>query len=152
VQAGPCTVPLAHAEGRAWFTPAELDGLADEARLIVAHGGPGSLFLAWDRGRTPVVVPRRPELGEHVDDHQVRFASGLGDRAVVVDDPATLAEVIRSRAAVLSMRRAPSPDRGEPFLHAFAGLVDDLVQRRRARPGLRGRLRHLLSSLGSPRR
>ena len=31
----------------------------------------------------PIVVPRRPELGEHVDDHQVRLAKMLAERGQV---------------------------------------------------------------------
>jgi UDP-N-acetylglucosamine transferase subunit ALG13 len=31
----------------------------------------------------PVVVPRRPEFGEHVDNHQVLFCTRLSDKKLV---------------------------------------------------------------------
>jgi UDP-N-acetylglucosamine transferase subunit ALG13 len=51
------------------------------ADAIVCHGGPATIVEARDAGHLPIVVPRRASLGEHVDDHQVRFAAlvcGLG--------------------------------------------------------------------------
>lgn len=61
--------------------------LMSRATVVVSHGGPATIMDARDNGRRPVVVPRDPELGEHVDGHQQRFARFLNDRNQV-----TLAE------------------------------------------------------------
>jgi len=58
----------------------ELAALMDAAARIVTHGGPGSILQVLARGRRPIVVPRDPSLGEHVDDHQQRFVAWLADR------------------------------------------------------------------------
>lgn len=64
---------------------------ADSA-VVVSHGGPSTVMDARMVGRLPLVVARDPDLGEHVDDHQQRFARHL-DRhglARVADDRASL--------------------------------------------------------------
>jgi UDP-N-acetylglucosamine transferase subunit ALG13 len=53
---------------------------ARTARAVITHGGPASIALALAAGHSPVVVPRDPALGEHVDDHQLRFAALLAER------------------------------------------------------------------------
>lgn len=79
----------------------ELASLARQASAIVTHGGPGSITLALTAGRRPIVVPRDPAFGEHVDDHQVRFARWLATRRpiLVVEDPATGLEAALHEAA-----------------------------------------------------
>ncbi|MFV0526051.1 MAG: glycosyltransferase [Acidimicrobiales bacterium] len=47
------------------------------AVAVVTHGGPSTVMDARAMGRLPIVVPRRPERGEHVDEHQIRFAAHL---------------------------------------------------------------------------
>ena len=53
------------------------------AKAIVSHGGPATIMDARAAGRVPIVVPRRQKLGEHVDDHQVRFTTLLDQRGEV---------------------------------------------------------------------
>jgi len=36
--------------------------------------------LCLGEGKMPIVVPRRKEFGEHVDNHQVKFASMLAQK------------------------------------------------------------------------
>lgn len=131
VQWGTARAPRV-AAGEAWLTPERLEALADEAQVIVTHAGPASLFLAWDRGLLPVVVPRQPDLGEHVDDHQLRFAEHLGGRALVVLDTSRLHEAVAT--ARDTVRGAePRSDRREEFSRRLAALGDALVTGARAR-------------------
>jgi UDP-N-acetylglucosamine transferase subunit ALG13 len=53
------------------------------AAVIVSHGGPATIMDARAARRVPIVVPRRRELGEHVDDHQVRFTMLLDERGEI---------------------------------------------------------------------
>ena len=48
-----------------------------EARIVITHGGPGSIMLPLSMGKIPIVIPRRAEFNEHVDNHQVDFAKRL---------------------------------------------------------------------------
>lgn len=48
-----------------------------KARIIITHGGPGSIFAALQMGKIPVVVPRDPQFSEHVDGHQIDFVKRM---------------------------------------------------------------------------
>ena len=61
----------------------EMQARIRSAKAIVSHGGPATIMDARAAGRIPIVVPRRKALGEHVDDHQVRFAVLLDERGQV---------------------------------------------------------------------
>ena len=81
VQRGVSGVDLPHCEVVDVVPPARLAEWMREARVVVMHAGSSSFLQARAYGRTPIVVPRRPEHREHVDDHQLRFAATLGDEA-----------------------------------------------------------------------
>lgn len=73
--------------------PERFVALLRDARVVVLHGGSSSFLQARALGRVPIVVPRRPEHGEHVDDHQVRFARSVMSQARVVEPEGLLAAV-----------------------------------------------------------
>ncbi len=79
------------------FLPfAELKELVCEARVVVTHGGVGSILLALANGKRPYVVPRRRAFGETVDDHQLESSRRFAEAGLVtlVEDPESLAETI----------------------------------------------------------
>lgn len=49
------------------------------AKLVIAHGGVGTMLLCHRYGVPEVMVPRRQALGENVDDHQVDFAEYVAE-------------------------------------------------------------------------
>lgn len=54
------------------------------ADVVVCHGGPTTIAEVRRSGRRPLVVPRSPTHGEHVDDHQVLFARRLAASGLVL--------------------------------------------------------------------
>lgn len=50
------------------------------ARIIITHGGPASFIMPLQIGKIPIVVPRRHEFNEHVNNHQVDFAKTVAKR------------------------------------------------------------------------
>lgn len=77
------SIPPARAGGAAYLDHAELDRLLGRVRVVVSHGGPSTIAEARRHGHLPLVVPRDPACGEHVDDHQQRFARRLGSAGLV---------------------------------------------------------------------
>ncbi|MCY0905710.1 glycosyltransferase [Arthrobacter sp. H14-L1] len=73
VQYGHSAAP-AVAAGSSFFSPGLLDGLMGTSDIVIMHGGPASISEARAAGHLPLVLPRDPQFGEHVDDHQQRFA------------------------------------------------------------------------------
>lgn len=59
------------------------------SRSVIAHAGVGSIMSALGLGLRPIVIARRSELGEHVDDHQLQIATELGARGLVIPALAT---------------------------------------------------------------
>lgn len=72
------TAGPAHADGAALIPVQDLRDRFARARVVVCHGGPATIMDAVDAGHRPIVVPRDPARGEHVDDHQQLFARRLG--------------------------------------------------------------------------
>ncbi len=60
-----------------------LQELFETSDVIVTHGGPATITEARRHGHRPIVVPRDPTLGEHVDNHQQLFSRRLGAAGVV---------------------------------------------------------------------
>lgn len=142
VQRGESAAPT-HADSEVMFGYDEVIALMTGARIVVAQGGPATMMDARSVGHRPVVVPRHGTLGEHVDDHQVRFSAWMADRDLIhlADDEDTYRSMLDRAAADADAFRIP-PDAGgvDDTLAAFATLVDPLVvagRRRRTRKGRR---------------
>ena len=58
----------------------EMIKLVDEARIVITHGGPSSFIMPLQIGKIPIVVPRRKKYDEHVNNHQVEFATAVKER------------------------------------------------------------------------
>lgn len=56
------------------------EALFARARLVVGHAGIGTVLSARRHGRPLVAMPRRADLGEHRNDHQMATARELADR------------------------------------------------------------------------
>ena len=127
VQYGGCPEALACARGAPYFRASEIRELIGEARVVVTHGGPGTIREVLLAGKVPVVVPRDPAHGEHVDDHQLVYA----------------AHVARLGRAVLC-----EPERLPDFLQSFVPLPAPPL------PDLTGNRRRLVDALDAllPRR
>jgi len=128
-QVGPATLALPHCEVHTSWSPGELERRMDEARIVVLHGGTSVFLAARALGRRPIVVPRRPEHGEHVDDHQVRFVRALPTAEAVRAEPGTLLDAV---VAFTEQRPAAvdPEERSRVFAERLAALVDSLPRRR----------------------
>lgn len=102
------------------------------ADAVVSHGGPGTIMAAREAGRVPIVVPRLPGLGEHVDDHQVRFARRMADRGQihVAGNARVLGELLeQALAGDASFLTSAGPNDGvAETVRRFGDLVEGIVQ------------------------
>jgi len=48
-----------------------------KADIVVCHAGVGSTILSLNLGKVPIIFPRKHELGEHLDNHQMEFAKKM---------------------------------------------------------------------------
>jgi UDP-N-acetylglucosamine transferase subunit ALG13 len=137
VQFGTSRPPVV-AEGFDVVPVEALEALFADATIVVCHGGPGTIMGARSAGLVPLVVARRSDLGEHVDDHQVRFVARMAAAGQVraVDDRGTFDELLDQAIEGGSGFRF---DRGENESLArsvarLGALVEDLVEGRAKRP------------------
>lgn len=135
------TPPPAGLDAVEFMAPDELASLFARASAVVTHGGPSSIMEARAHGHVPIVVARDPDLGEHVDGHQLRFVSRVGEDGLVraVQTPDALAEVLDASVAQ-GPPTEPCPDRPEAVasVERIAELLDELIEshttsRRKAR-------------------
>ena len=67
----------------------EMQQYIKNARIVVTHGGPASFLNVLSFNKIPIVVPRRKEFNEHINDHQFEFAKQVEERMkniIVADD------------------------------------------------------------------
>ncbi len=112
VQFGPARPPAGVARSEAYMPFNEMLECFAEADTVITHAGVGSILCARRAGHVPLVVPRRRDLGEHVDDHQAELTRGLETRgtAIAVWDTDALADQVKSappRRSHLESTEAP---------------------------------------------
>lgn len=128
VQRGTAEV-TSHAASHDLIPHNELCRLFGSALAVVVHGGPSTIMDARAAGRVPIVLPRNPDFGEHVDDHQLRFGQHLQANAL-----ARLASDVEHVDGLL-IEALVDPDAFRvdidagvsPGIAAFGQVVDDLL-------------------------
>jgi len=55
-----------------------------KARMVITHGGPGSIMSALYNRKIPIAVPRQKSYAEHVDDHQIHFVRMLEENGRII--------------------------------------------------------------------
>lgn len=131
IQSGYTKVPAPHCTVQAMMDFDTLQEHMARARIVITHGGPASIMQAFAHGKVPIVVPRQSAFGEHVDDHQVRFARKIADRVIVVTDIAELDAAIREHAARVAHLpgQAAGPERARAFAEKFDALCERVLRR-----------------------
>lgn len=75
----------------------EMDRLYDEARIIIAHAGTGSIIQGVKKGKRVIAVPRLEKFGEHNDDHQLEIVAQFGQAGHIIgtEGPDDLEEALK---------------------------------------------------------
>lgn len=55
-----------------------------DSRIIITHGGTGSIMGAVKEGKKVIAVPRLSRYGEHVDDHQEQIIKQLIKERIIM--------------------------------------------------------------------
>lgn len=97
----------------------------DRAEIVIAHAGVGTVLLALSRGKIPVIFPRRPEFGEHLDDHQVEFArraAGAG-KVLSAEETGELINLARNFDSASAARPSPGESLKENLIQYLRRVV-----------------------------
>lgn len=111
----------------------ELVAAMAQADAVVLQGGPAGIVDARSVGRLPIVVPRRPDLGEHVDGHQLTFARWMAERRQVLlaESAEELHRLLDEVLADPAVGRVSEHRDVSAAVRAFADVVDPLFEPRR---------------------
>jgi UDP-N-acetylglucosamine transferase subunit ALG13 len=67
-------------EYRKFLPEEERNKILKTAKLVITHGGAGSIIDVLSTGKKPIVVPRLKELGEHINNHQLDLCKKLEEQ------------------------------------------------------------------------
>jgi UDP-N-acetylglucosamine transferase subunit ALG13 len=81
-----------------FLKPEEFKRFIADASVIICHGGAGTLLDVISAGKKPIVVPRRKEHGEIVDNHQLELVEKLAsfDRILTAESEQDMRTALRS--------------------------------------------------------
>ena len=103
----------------------------NKARVVVTHGGPSSFIMPLQIGKIPIVVPRKYEFNEHVNDHQVDFCNQVAKRQgniIVVEEVNQLEDVLdRYGEIVGSLNKNGLTSNNEKFCEEFEKIMNRLL-------------------------
>lgn len=134
IQTGFSTYEPKHCTYKNLFPFDKMEDYVAKARIIITHGGPSSFIMPLQYGKTPIVVPRRVEFDEHVNNHQLEFCKAVSKRMgtiVVVEDIEKLKDVILDYDSIISSISSDIQTNNRKFNENFAKVVDDLFKDKR---------------------
>lgn len=79
-QTGPSDYRSQHICTEKFVDPTEFRKRVKSASVVIAHAGMGSIITALELGKQIIVMPRRANLGEHRNDHQVATAKRFAEQ------------------------------------------------------------------------
>ena len=83
IQTGYSTYEPKHCSFQKLLPYPEMERHIAEARIIITHGGPASFISALQVGKIPIVVPRKSDLNEHVNDHQKQIVENFHNQGYI---------------------------------------------------------------------
>jgi UDP-N-acetylglucosamine transferase subunit ALG13 len=121
--------PPAYARYNKFVPYEDIRSAMNDADVIVSHAGPGSVLMAENVGHRPVVVPRRKEFGEAVDNHQVVFARWLSSNRIahVAEDEVGFQHALAQVVAAGRFRRPQGFGHSRDVALRFGQLMDELL-------------------------
>lgn len=125
-QIGRSALTPTHITWSHFCTPAELARAYDDADAIVGHAGTGTIFAALERRKALLVMPRRADLLETRNDHQLATAKRFAELAgvAVAWDEVELAARLATARFALPSRMLPERASG-PLTRAIATFIDE---------------------------
>lgn len=83
-QTGSTDTTMLPIDGVQRVSNSEMNTRMRDADVVISHAGTGVALSALAAGKFPILVPRRPEFDEHVDNHQVQIAQDLDERGLAL--------------------------------------------------------------------
>ena len=101
----------------------------NDARIIITHGGPASFISALSINKIPIVVPRKEELNEHVNNHQLEFSKEVAKRMnniIVAENDEELINSILNYNKIVKKMNSSNYSNNKRFCEALLKEIDDI--------------------------
>ena len=101
-----------------------------DAKIVITHGGPASFIMPLQVGKSPIVVPRQHQFGEHVNNHQVEFARNVARKMgtiILVEEIANLGEIITNYNQLIAGMRHGMNSNNAKFCEELEKIVGDMM-------------------------
>ena len=131
VQKGYTNYKLQNCESYKLLGYDEMKKYIEEARVVITHGGPASFMSPLAIGKTPIVVPRKKQFNEHVNDHQLLFAREVEKRMkniiVVEDEEKIINAIVEYNSKVEKLRKKNNCNNAN-FCNRLSEEINDLFE------------------------
>lgn len=131
IQTGYSTYEPKHCIWKKMFTYKEMNMYIEKARIVITHGGPSSFMAPLQIGKIPIVVSRRKEYGEHINNHQLRFCREVATRygnIIEVEDIKELSKIIEKYDEIITGMKNNLESNNYKFCSEFEKIIDELFK------------------------
>ena len=130
IQSGFSTYEPKHATWSKLYPYQQMLELVNKARIVITHGGPSSFIMPLQIGKVPIVVPRRYEFDEHVNNHQIAFCRAVAKRQkniIIVEHIEKLKKVIVKYDVIVSKMQYGLVSNNDMFCKKFEVIIDRML-------------------------
>ena len=102
-----------------------------KARITISHGGPASFLLPLQFGKIPIVVPRKVDFNEHVNNHQLEFSKTVSERMkniIMIENIEVLGDTIVKYDDLVSNMDASDVKNNRNFCEKFDEIVSWIAE------------------------
>ena len=134
IQSGYSTYEPKHCQWKKLLPYKEMEEKIRTAHIVITHGGPSSFIFVLQAGKIPVVVPRKEEFGEHVNDHQVDFARKVYERQkniILAENVEKLGEIIVHYDRIVAGMPKEMKSNNLEFNRKLEKIADKLFQKKK---------------------
>jgi UDP-N-acetylglucosamine transferase subunit ALG13 len=129
MQTGYCTYKPVHCGYSDFLSYGKMMEYVTQASIVITHGGPSSIMLPLQVGKIPIVVPRQFKYGEHVNNHQVKFAEQIGKKVgiLVVHNIEEIDHFIKNYNSITSQLTTGLINNNEVFNYKLTNIVNEIM-------------------------
>jgi len=84
VQIGETFYESDHLTIHKYISMEQMDELIERARIVITHGGTGSIVSALKKRKKVIACARKKEYGEHLDDHQEEIVRTFSENGYIL--------------------------------------------------------------------
>ena len=132
IQTGYSTFEPEHCEWKRSYPYQRMLQMISESRIVITHGGPSSFIIPLQSSKIPIVVPRKKNFHEHINDHQVEFSRQFAQRQgniIVVENIDDLGNIIENYDNIILNMKNNIVSNNENFCKNLESIVNKLTKK-----------------------